>query len=951
MVSLTFSIHTGKQSVMKSLKTKNATAVRHFKNLGRASAIGSAVMLLSLSGCGGSSAESGVSGGGQEPDPVVVDIPIAYIERPLALDEEGELVPPTAVDRNEFQPGAALYFKERATDGALITNITENVFGLGITEYDIKDLSAHPLADRLLFTMRAPELEDVDEEDQPKWNVWEYNIPLKDLRRIIESDIVAEAADDISPRYLPDGRIIFSSTRQVRSRAILLDDNKPQYASQSDGGSGDSFFLHSMAEDGLDIQQLTFNQGQDWNPLVLQNGKIVYTKEDAFNDNRISFYTMNPDGTQVNVHYGYESFNAARNGEGGDDENNSEEEGNALERLWPFSLTQMFNGQLVGILKPRSSQFGGDMVIIDVDDFIEHNMTVLGDEIEIEVEEETEEMQVEATIVDSIASMNSISILPVLVDGEISLHGTFASIAPLHDGTNRLVVSWSQCRLQVPEEDNRFVPCTEQWLETEGIEPAPPLYGLWIYNIDDKLQQPVVVPREDVFYSEVVTLESRTPQQYLPPNPDFVLAEEGVGVLHIRSVYDIDGIDVSPAGIDVLRDPAQTSATERPARFLRILKAVSMPSEDFFEIPNNAFGFGRVRMKEIIGYTPIEPDGSVKVKLPADVALTFSVVNAAGERISTRRNNWFQIRPGETRECIGCYNGESFVPFNRPDAGPASINTGAPTTGVSFPNTEPALFADMGETMAEVFSRLNGIRAPTVAIKYQDIWTDPIVRDKDTSFIVDYSGLPSIPGQLTAPVSEDCQDQWETHCRMLIQYIANIQPIWDKSRLVSDALGAVVENNTCTTCHSTADADELVQIPAAHLNLTPVLDVNQDDFLISYVHLRGNRVEQEIVGSALINLLVDTGRFQRDEETDELILDAEGNPIPILETVPIGGSMSSAGAIESGRFFSRMTTFDPEQDTVDHRNWLNSSENKLLKEWLDIGAQYYNNPFDAVIPD
>ena len=33
-------------------------------------------------------------------------------------------------------------------------------------------------------------------------------------------------------------------------------------------------------------------------------------------------------------------------------------------------------------------------------------------------------------------------------------------------------------------------------------------------------------------------------------------------------------------------------------------------------------------------------------------------------------------------------------------------------TAHRFPNTEPALFANAGETMAEVWTRINGVRTP-----------------------------------------------------------------------------------------------------------------------------------------------------------------------------------------------------------------------------------------------
>ena len=57
----------------------------------------------------------------------------------------------------------------------------------------------------------------------------------------------------------------------------------------------------------------------------------------------------------------------------------------------------------------------------------------------------------------------------------------------------------------------------------------------------------------------------------------------------------------------------------------------------------------------------------------------------------------------------------------------------------------------------------------------------------------------------------------------------------------------------------------------------------------------------------------------------------------------MGGAAVITGAAFSNRFFSRFS--DP-ADT-DHFGTLAAAELKLIAEWLDIGGQYYNNPFDV----
>ena len=62
---------------------------------------------------------------------------------------------------------------------------------------------------------------------------------------------------------------------------------------------------------------------------------------------------------------------------------------------------------------------------------------------------------------------------------------------------------------------------------------------------------------------------------------------------------------------------------------------------------------------------------------------------------------------------------------------------------------------------------------------------------------------------------------------------------------------------------------------------------------------------------------------------------------PVLITVTVPQVMSVNGALASPRFFSIFE--DP--GNADHFGTLQPSELKMIAEWLDIGGQYYNNPF------
>ncbi len=85
---------------------------------------------------------------------------------------------------------------------------------------------------------------------------------------MISSDTVAAEGNDVSPHYMPDGRIVFTSTRQRTSKAILLDENKPQFEAQTDDRSESAFVLHVMNGDGTNIHQISFNQSNDRDAIV-----------------------------------------------------------------------------------------------------------------------------------------------------------------------------------------------------------------------------------------------------------------------------------------------------------------------------------------------------------------------------------------------------------------------------------------------------------------------------------------------------------------------------------------------------------------------------------------------------------------------------------------------------------------------------------------------------------
>ncbi len=720
--------------------------------------------VFALSGCSGGS-ESSQLGGTSSADPVVVDFPVAYVKRTLLFDEDdGALVTSNVREPAAFFPGGELYFRDRASPSAPETPLTEGIFPDDMDgnppQYDVKDISASFDGMRLVFAMRAPEDPDLDDDEQPTWNIWMFDRETGEVSRVIESDITAEAGQDVAPRFLPDDRIVFSSTRQRRSKAVLLDEGKPQFSAYDEDRDDEAFLLHVMNDDGTDIHQISFNQSSDLDPAVLGDGTVIFSRWDnVSNISRISLYSMNPDGTNLQLRYGVHSHDTGPDGD-------------FVEFVKPRELP---DGRLLVLMRPPSDQARGTAipVIVDTATFVENdqptfdNAGLLGPAQEF--------------LIPDLLSLN---------EDEPVLAGRYTSFAPLFDGTNRMVAAWSQCRLVDEITDPLepvIAPCTDEYLNDPNFVEADPLYGIWMFDADEATQLPIVTADEGEIFPEVVVMESRV----LPPvildgvagaDLDADLVGESVGVVHIRNVYDFDGTSV--VNNAALADPLVTQATDRPARFVRVVKAVSMPDDDLVDLDGTAFGRSQAQlMREVLGYAPVEPDGSVALKVPANVAFWLDILDADGRRVPgfARHQNWLQLRPGEVLECNGCHTPDSEVPHGRLLAEGPSSNPGAPLDGSPFPNTEPALFANAGETMAEVWTRINGVRTPSVNLVYDDEWTDPLARAKDASFIYSYTTLSTAP-----PVDVGCVGLWTSLCRITINYETHIHPLWNVDRPVLD---------------------------------------------------------------------------------------------------------------------------------------------------------------------
>ena len=143
-----------------------------------------------------------------------------------------------------FRPGGDLLMRDLSSPSAQEMNITgDYTQGQG----DVSDPEVSYDGTRIVFSMRGP--------NDSTWNVWEYEVETAALRRIVSDDALANAGDDVDPAYLPDGRIVFSSNRQEKSRQVLQQKGVEPYAHLDEYERERAILLHVMNSDGTEINR------------------------------------------------------------------------------------------------------------------------------------------------------------------------------------------------------------------------------------------------------------------------------------------------------------------------------------------------------------------------------------------------------------------------------------------------------------------------------------------------------------------------------------------------------------------------------------------------------------------------------------------------------------------------------------------------------------------------
>ncbi len=180
------------------------------------------------------------------------------------------------------RPGGGIFILDRPGESLTPRDLTPR----SLPEGSFQTLELSYDARRILFSYCAT---DPKQKHARFYHIYEMAADGSGLKQLIDGPY-----DDFSPRYLPDGRIIFISTRRGGYHRC--------------GSPGCPVYtLAAMNADGSGVRLLSYHETQEWDPAVMHDGRIIYTRWDYVDRHAVfgeHLWTTRPDGTSPAAYYG-----------------------------------------------------------------------------------------------------------------------------------------------------------------------------------------------------------------------------------------------------------------------------------------------------------------------------------------------------------------------------------------------------------------------------------------------------------------------------------------------------------------------------------------------------------------------------------------------------------------------------------------------------------------------
>lgn len=415
------------------------------------------------------------------------------------------------------------------------------------------------------------------------FHLYEVGVDGTGLRRVTDGPF-----DDFSPAYLPDERIVFISTRRGGWH-------------RCGGRPGQGCENHTLAiveADGSNPRPISLHETQEWDPAVLPDGRIVYTRWDYVDRHAVYYeqlWSTQPDGTGAVAFYGNNTLNPVG--------------------LWEARPVPGSH-KVMATAAAHHAMTAGSIVLVDVLKGIDglQSLTRLTPEVPFPESEQ-------AVPPRNWHAPAGVHELPSLLPEARRWPGhSYKSPYPLSEDV--FLVSYS------------FLP-----LVGEPDPNVPNMYGLYVA---DRFGNKELLYRDP-------SISSLWPQPIEPrPRPfqagprPLTAADEPSGTIFIQNVYDAT--------------PSIPTGSVKAVRVLQVLPK-STPGINWPRIGLANASPG----KQVLGTAPVATDGSACFRVPSDVPVSLQILDERGRAIQVMRSLVY-LKQGEVLACAGCHEQRQSAP-------------------------------------------------------------------------------------------------------------------------------------------------------------------------------------------------------------------------------------------------------------------------------------------------
>jgi len=396
--------------------------------------------------------------------------------------------------------------------------------------------------------------------------------------------------DDFAPRYLPDGRIVFTSTRRGGFH-------------RCGRGPCPTYTLAIADADGSNPHTISFHETHEWDPAVLNDGRVIYTRWDYVDRNAVHYqqlWTVRPDGSNPRAFYGNHTLNPVG--------------------VWEAQPVPGSH-RVMATAAAHHAMTAGSIILLDtthgVDGF-----------------EPITRLTPDALFPESEAPVSH---------GDKG-HGFWHAPAGVTQtpAVPAEAARWpGHCyRTPWPLSEKYFL-AAYSFDPLIGEPSANPPNQFGLYLVDCFGNKELLYRDTDISSLWPVPLRARPKPPVCPTEPS-----------------------TSPTGTFFLQNvrAAWPYLPDVPITRLRILQVLPKTTP---HINTPTVGLANASPgKQVLGTVPIEPDGSAFFRAPAGIALAFQALDEHGQAVQTMRSITY-LQPGENASCIGCHEPRTSAPAPR----------------------------------------------------------------------------------------------------------------------------------------------------------------------------------------------------------------------------------------------------------------------------------------------